>query len=333
MSNDLIEQLQRLAHGFSAPCASEEAAKALFAAAAVLKTEAHRVALPDPAEVSSTLATLLQHFGTLKSALRKTCTLSAALRTQFNAACVAIYGCAQLARRLPPRHNDSFRLASSLAVVFDAGPAALQQRASNAAGVPELFAVTVLECCYQLVAVSAVLKTATNLLTQPEAAAAFVRTAGRPDAVLPWLGAVSQVLLAVPEELTGARIQQLLGGGDPATGWHARTLVKYASVVQLLLAYLPDAYNTAVQQSPATQQAVLSVLLDRCLPLLAADSSADTLADETQPVYDLALCLGYALDAHCLEQGLTARMQQPTSAAYIRKALQMALSVHAGALR
>jgi len=30
MSNDLIEQLQRLAHGFSAPCASEEAAKALF---------------------------------------------------------------------------------------------------------------------------------------------------------------------------------------------------------------------------------------------------------------------------------------------------------------
>jgi len=124
--------------------------------------------------------------------------------------------------------------------------------------------------------------------------------------VLPWLLAVSQALLAVPQELAGTGIQEMLKSfADPAKGksavprcigtlcrprsllpslaflpWlpalkdlNARALADFADMASSLLASFPDTYNTAMQQSPATQQAVLSVLLDRCLPLLAADNS------------------------------------------------------------
>ncbi len=75
------------------------------------------------------------------------------------------------------------------------------------------------------------------------------------------------------------------------------------------------------------QQAMLSVLLDRCLPVLAAGSSPGTLADVTDPVYGLALCLGGVLDSPCLKHELARRLQQPKAAAYIRQAVQVVIAL------
>ncbi|KAI7844407.1 hypothetical protein COHA_002001 [Chlorella ohadii] len=321
MSSDLLDSLQRLAHGFSAPCASLADAQALLADVGALQGEAQRHELSNPAEVSSALATLLQHFGALGRALLSAPELDATLETQFHAACVAIEGCAHLAGRLLLQHNDLFRLASTLTLVFVAGPALLQQCASSIA-TPAQCASVLIKCNHQLAAAASVLKTATNLHRQPEAGVAFFRTAGRPDAVLPWLAAVSQALLALPERLED-NDQQLLGGsGYSAQDWHARALADYACVAQEL-ASVSDAYNTAMQQSPATQQAMLSVLLDCCLPVLAAGSLPDTLADEMHPAYGLAVCLGFALELPCADYVPTAHMQRPASAAYLQQALQV----------
>lgn len=68
-----------------------------------------------------------------------------------------------------------------------------------------------------------------------------------------------------------------------------------SAVARILLETLSEGYSDAVQRSPATQRAVLSVLLDNCLPLLAADCSPDTLADFWHPHYALAFHLGPTL--------------------------------------
>ncbi|KAI7844408.1 hypothetical protein COHA_002002 [Chlorella ohadii] len=331
MSSDLLELLQRLERGFSAPCASRADAEALFADAVAFRREARRHALAEPAGIPSALAALLQRLGALNRALPTALELNGAAETQFNAACLAIEVCAQLASRLPLQHNDMFRLSSAVAVVFGTGPALLQRRTSAAAGAPTYLEQLFLACARQLAAASAALRQAVNMRLQPEATAAFVRTVGRAEAVLPWLAAVSQALLAVPSELQGARLQQLLGGsGDAAQGWHARVHTEYAELARSFLAGLTQTYSAALQQLPATQQAVLSVLLDRCLPVLAAGSSPDTLANEMHSAYGLAVCLGYALESPCLRSELAARMQQPASAAYLQQALQVvaALPLH-----
>lgn len=121
--------------------------------------------------------------------------LIVASAAQFDAACMAIHGCAWLAGHL--QHNATFRLASSLAMVFGTGPAVLHVRIAqvSASGEAALF-----ECNRQLNTVLKTLQCAAHPKQQPEAAAAFVRTAGRPQAVLAWLLAISQALLAVPPE-------------------------------------------------------------------------------------------------------------------------------------
>ena len=97
----------------------------------------------------------------------------------------------------------------------------------------------------------------------------------------------------------------------------------YADVVRALLGFLPDAYATAMQQAPATQQAVLSVLLDRCLPLLAADCSPETLANDRHQHMSLACFLAYALHAPCLARQLVERLGQPQGSPHIQQALQV----------
>ena len=98
-------------------------------------------------------------------------------------------------------------------------------------------------------------------------------------------------------------------------------------MVYCLLSRLPDTYDDAVQRSPATQQAVLSVLLDRCLPLLAAHSSPDTLADITHPHGSLAYCLGFALDVSCIRELLEQRLAQPRGTAIIQHAIHVATAL------
>lgn len=72
---------------------------------------------------------------------------------------------------------------------------------------------------------------------------------------------------------------------------------------------------------PALPQAALSVLLDRCLPVLAADSSPETIAAKSHPHCTLSVRLGMAITSPCLASELAACVQQPCSAAHIQQAL------------
>ena len=109
----------------------------------------------------------------------------------------------------------------------------------------------------------------------------------------------------------------------PHADLQCNALGSYAAVVRALLCFLPEAYTSAVQQAPAVPQAVLSVLLDRCLPLLAADCSPDTLADDRHPHMSLACFLFSAVGSACLQSELARRMKQPQGAAVIQQALQV----------
>lgn len=135
--------------------------------------------------------------------LLRATTLNTTLALQFGAACFAIYGCAQLSRRLQLQQGDAFRLASSLEIVFGAGIGILQERVTAAATHPTGLAALLQELNRQLGAANAALGCAANPQRQPAAAAAFFRTAGRPQAVLPWMLAVSQALLVLPATFRG----------------------------------------------------------------------------------------------------------------------------------
>ena len=232
MPSDLIQRLQRLQCGFSAPCASEADAEALFEEAVAFRCAARSDSglLTEVADASrcvrwsavlragggaslltaslaprtpcSLVAGLLQQYGPLNRLLSSETAFNAAHMSQFLAACVASHGCACLADRLPPSQNNIFRLASSLELVFGAGLAALRclrtsLTASSCSGWLELLLV----CTHQLTAAANVLQRTAHPLRQPEAAAAFVRTVGRPEAMLPWLAAVTEALLSVPADM------------------------------------------------------------------------------------------------------------------------------------
>lgn len=103
----------------------------------------------------------------------------------------------------------------------------------------------------------------------------------------------------------------------------AHALGSFATVTYCLLILSPEVYGPALQRASATEQAVLSVLLDRCLPVVAADCTAETLAEDGHPHRELARFLGLVLQAPCLQDRVTRQMQQPQGAAYIRQALRV----------
>ena len=165
--------------------------------------------------ICSSLAALLQQFGTLsRELLGAAASNPAAVGIQFDAACVTIQGCALLSNWLPLGHSDAFRLASSLELVFGAGMHFLQQDLTQ----PTNMAGLLVECKHQLAAVGTTLQRAAHPEVQSEAVAAFARTAGRPQAVLPWLLTVSQALLAVPADCGRSCDECLRSHGIAATG-------------------------------------------------------------------------------------------------------------------
>lgn len=146
----------------------------------------------------SSLLALVQQFGTLNRKLLGAASSNpATLATQLNAACNAIQGCALLSNKLRLGRSDSFRLASSLELVFGAGLHLLNRRRVQNLSVPLNMVGLLVECNHQLAAVGRVLQ---HTRRQPDAAAAFMRTAGRPQSVLPWLLAVNDALLALPPD-------------------------------------------------------------------------------------------------------------------------------------
>lgn len=185
-----------------------------------------------------TVAGLLQQYGALNRLLLKTSGLSLTELTQLSAACVALQGCSQLAKRLPLRQDDMFRLGSALALVFGAGLASVRWQASLLPSRPKALVELLVNCNHQLAAAAKALQQAAHPQQQREAAAAFVRTAGRPQAVLPWLLAVSQALLAVPADIEGGMFDTWGGAHSPATGG-LKGLGNSSTAKQLNIAWLP----------------------------------------------------------------------------------------------
>ena len=103
----------------------------------------------------------------------------------------------------------------------------------------------------------------------------------------------------------------------------ASTLQGYIATVISLFGWLHETYGSAAQQAPATQQAVVSVLLDRCLAVLAADCSPETLADARHAHCVMAKFLANAVCVPCLAGELEQRLDQPRGAAYVQQALQV----------
>lgn len=163
------------------------------------------------------VAGLLQQYGPLNSLLLNSPGFSSSELAQLMAACIALQG-SQLADRLPLQQNDAFRLGSALALVFGAGLASLRWQATSAAADHTALLDMLLNCSHQLAAAAKALQCAAHPKRQPQAAAAFVRTAGRPDAVLPWLLAASQALLAVPPDVEGTVCDKVNGTRAPAKG-------------------------------------------------------------------------------------------------------------------
>lgn len=91
-------------------------------------------------------------------------------------------------------------------------------------------------------------------------------------------------------------------------------------MARTLLHDFGPAYRDVVQQAPAVQQAVLSVLLDRCLARLASDCSPETLAGDIHPHTFIAWSLAFALHSPCVEGGLVARLLQPQGAVHLQRA-------------
>ena len=165
-----------------------------------------------PTVPCSAMAALLQQMVSLDRKMASAAGNATCMTAQFSAACVAIRGCAQLSDRLPLGPNDLFRLGSSLALIFGTGPTVLRHVSGSPE--PHVALAQLLTCSQQLVAAGEVLQRAAQP-QQTEAAAAFCKTAGRPQTVLPWLLEVSQMLLAVPERLRSAGSQLNLGDLTP----------------------------------------------------------------------------------------------------------------------
>lgn len=119
---------------------------------------------------------------------------------------MAIHGCALLSGRLPLGHNDAFRLASTLAFLIGTGLHFLRLTAASGFDAEARQTVTLHILSRQLVAASSVVQRAVDPQRQPQAAAAFVRTAGRPEAVVPWLLDLGQALLALPFSYASGKI-------------------------------------------------------------------------------------------------------------------------------
>ena len=178
--------------------------------------------MPVPLIPCRALIALAQQLASLNGLLC-TAELNSALAGQLRVACLAIASCALLSDRLPLQHTDAFRLGSSLATVFGAGLRLLRSRVAIAGASSAQLAAMLHEADRQLGAVSCMADRIANPQQQPEAAAAFVKTVGRTQAVLPWLSAVSQALLAVPPDMTNSWLGLPLGApsvrGEAAAGW------------------------------------------------------------------------------------------------------------------
>ena len=195
------------------------------------------------------MAALLHQFVPL-SGLLSAAELDPSLSLQFSAACVAIQGCALLSGSLPPEHSGASSLGSALALVFGAGALVLHQPAPTANASEQLMEVG-RRLTRQLAAASMVLIRVVNPRQQLEVAAAFFTTAGRPQAVQPWLSAVSQALLRVLADPTSARGgAQITKPGMECTQLHemahqCRTLMVHADSLPPLAAFAPQTCKTA----------------------------------------------------------------------------------------
>lgn len=267
--------------------------------------------------------------------------MDADMLLQFEAACVALSGCSLLAQRLPLQRNDAFRLVGALQLVFHTG---LEVLVSNSP-VPEVgrlayIPVMLAEC--QVTAAETIINAACTR-HEPQAAAAFLRAAGRPKTVRVWLHALSRHLLMCHSMAEGGQGEACpMAGLQTGTTYYALTatradtpgalvnaLVNFAAFMKDVFSGPPGgerafgAYAEALLGQPATQHSVMAVLLDCCLPLLVRASSPEAHHDLKTAVDALLALSVSALEAPALEAALVQQMSRPGSEAYLQQALQV----------
>jgi hypothetical protein len=132
---------------------------------------------------------------------------------------------------------------------------------------------------------------------------------GRPEALLPWLEALTATLaqpwpIACPLHVPAAEafftllVHVLLT--DPTYARHA----------------------AALQANPSLQQRVANCLLQRCLPALAAEAGSDAgaLLHQSNDARALMQCLAELLGAPSLQPAVARRLRQPGAAELVRHA-------------
>lgn len=134
----------------------------------------------------------------------------AAALQQYLAGCRVLESLGSQCQGLALERGDAFKIAGALALAFGSGLALLQE--ALRVGDPTMRRARLLQqLTADLPAVASVLLTVVHPQHQAAAAAAFVRTVGRPQAVLPWLLAVSRGLMQLHSSTNGECNQGMLG--------------------------------------------------------------------------------------------------------------------------
>ncbi|KAL4421393.1 hypothetical protein ABPG75_010684 [Micractinium tetrahymenae] len=265
----VLVALDKLTNVLGAAPANPAAARRLQAAVLELEQSGASVEQVDARELSSKLAAVGDAMSRLGLELGQSDGPHAAASLPLStlgllceAACRAFARCCLLAallgRQLP--RQEAFRLAAGASLVLHSSTlrrslheAAGGRSASERHGAPTRVALAALQLNAVFAAVQWLKPAA-----QAELAGAWVRTAGRPAAVLPWLSALVELLSA---------------GHDGTEGcpniWHCSHLTGVCSV--LLRgdeAFRP--YQAALAAAPGTQAALLGVMVRQVLPCVRA---------------------------------------------------------------
>ena len=123
---------------------------------------------------------------------------------RISAACGALAACACIGRSVGLPRSDTFRLAAATRVVFGAGAAVLRGYLQPSTMSPGTQTAAFQLASRQVMAVHTLMTRHLQPHVQPDLAAVFARTAGQPAAILPWIAAISEAILASPPAHDGA---------------------------------------------------------------------------------------------------------------------------------
>ncbi|PSC77008.1 Ubiquitin carboxyl-terminal hydrolase 3 [Micractinium conductrix] len=235
----------------------------------------------------------------------------------MQAACIAITACARVAERLHTSRREHYVIASAATLLFDAGGhlLAAAQRFLQGGAVAADQATTQLRAAGFLLC--------HVLRPQPEAAAAFAASTGKPEALLPWLQTVTHVLAkhtgCPPGEAEGEAASNL-------------PFIDYLRFVRHLLFEPAYSRHAAALAGPDRADQIAAFLLECCLPALLrrAQQEPEAAVAAGQPVSKALLALRDVFASSSLSAALLRLIAQPRGAAVVPclASLARALPLH-----